>query len=147
MWRRNAAKTAPPLTAEDEKNSNLVKDGPKTPEFRVLPSNAAKENGTGDANNVNGSLSPTRESLPRTGSNSVLSSLLPKDTSTSTILCYPSEDDCADLEEKLQDFVSSLFWVLESKRLDRSHERLDRLPLIIAPFERKDGGGADTDSR
>lgn len=64
-----------------------------------------------------------------------------------TVLSYPSEDDCPQLDQDLYDFICSLFWVLESKRLDRSHEKLDRLPLLCAPFEKKGFVGIDMDSR
>ena len=63
------------------------------------------------------------------------------------VLFYPDENQCHDLEEKLQDYVASLFWILDSKRLDRSHERQEKPPLLLAPFEKKDSSGIDTDSR
>lgn len=65
----------------------------------------------------------------------------------SHVLHFYSEDECPNLEEHLQEFLSSLFWVLESKRLDRSNERLDHPTLITAPFERKDSSSSDSDSR
>ena len=65
----------------------------------------------------------------------------------SQILRYVDEDHCSDLEDRIQEFLNSLFWVLESKRLDRSHERLDHLYLLTAPFERKDSSSGDSDSR
>jgi hypothetical protein len=75
--------------------------------------------------------------------------LLPKDGGTAHVICYPAEENCAgDLEQKMRDFVLSLFWVLESKRLDRrSLERQDRMALLTAPFEKKDMVGVDTDTR
>ena len=48
---------------------------------------------------------------------------------------------------QVREFAASLFWVLESKRLDRSQERMDRLPLLVTPFEKKDIVGIDTDTR
>lgn len=65
----------------------------------------------------------------------------------SHVLHFSSEDDCPSLEEHLQEFLRSLFWVLEGKRLDRSNERLDHLILMTAPFERKDSTTFDSDSR
>ena len=47
----------------------------------------------------------------------------------------------------LQEFVTSLFFVLEGKRLERTFERSDRLMLLCAPFEKKDYVGVDTDTR
>ncbi|ELU16047.1 hypothetical protein CAPTEDRAFT_114828 [Capitella teleta] len=68
---------------------------------------------------------------------------------TSHVICYPGEENCAgDLEIRMQEFVLSLFWVLESKRMDRrSLERHDRMALLTAPFEKKDMVGVDTDTR
>lgn len=60
---------------------------------------------------------------------------------------YPEHDACADLEAQLNDFVHSLFWILESKRLERSREKVDRIVLLQAPFEKKDFVGLDLDTR
>ena len=43
--------------------------------------------------------------------------------------------------------MASLFWVLERKRLDRSLERQEKVPMLTAPFEKKDMVGLDIDSR
>ncbi|KAK2184647.1 hypothetical protein NP493_259g02024 [Ridgeia piscesae] len=63
------------------------------------------------------------------------------------IIHYPTTEDCGTLEERLKEFVASLFWVLEGKRLDRSFERQERIPMLTAPFEKKDMVGLDIDSR
>ena len=85
----------------------------------------------------------------------------------STRLFYPSPENCDSLVADVTEFISSLFWVLESKRVSliRGHEKaaaaekLSALssgsatlnsagsPLICAPFERKDLIGIDLDSR
>ena len=93
------------------------------------------------------SVSSAEEDNMSDGTNGT--SLLPKEGGTSHVLCYPSEDNCAgDLEQRMQEFVSSLFWVLESKRMDRrSLERQDRMALLTTPFEKKDMVGVDTDTR
>ncbi|XP_076361025.1 LOW QUALITY PROTEIN: trafficking protein particle complex subunit brun [Tachypleus tridentatus] len=62
-------------------------------------------------------------------------------------ILYNSIDDCDYLEEDLTEFISSLFYVVESKRLDRSFEKQDKLTLLMAPFERKDYVGLDMDGR
>ncbi|XP_018334201.1 protein brunelleschi [Agrilus planipennis] len=62
-------------------------------------------------------------------------------------LFYSETDPCADLEAHLTDFLNSLFWVLESKRLERSREKLERVSLLLAPFEKKDFVGLDMESR
>ncbi|XP_012578346.1 PREDICTED: trafficking protein particle complex subunit 9 [Condylura cristata] len=61
---------------------------------------------------------------------------------------YPSYDDCASVERRVEDFIESLFIVLESKRLDRAADKSgDKIPLLCVPFEKKDFVGLDTDSR
>ncbi|XP_071229754.1 trafficking protein particle complex subunit 9-like isoform X3 [Salvelinus alpinus] len=61
---------------------------------------------------------------------------------------YSSYDDCPDLEKRVEDFVESIFIVLESKRLDRATDKSgDKIPLLCVPFEKKDFVGLDTDSR
>lgn len=62
-------------------------------------------------------------------------------------LFYDEFEVCTDLENQLTEFINSLFWVLESKRLERSREKLERVSLLLAPFEKKDFIGLDMDSR
>jgi len=67
---------------------------------------------------------------------------------SSDVLCYHSFDESTNIDEHVVDFLLSLFWVLESKRLDRSCEHADNLTLLTAPFEqRKDSSSADLDGR
>ncbi|XP_070534446.1 trafficking protein particle complex subunit 9-like [Ptychodera flava] len=60
---------------------------------------------------------------------------------------YQSFEDCVKLEDQVREFAASLFWVLESKRLDKSSDKGDRAPLLMAPFEKRDFVGIDTESR
>nr|KAF6301004.1 trafficking protein particle complex 9 [Myotis myotis] len=61
---------------------------------------------------------------------------------------YPSYEDCPGVEKRVEDFIESLFIVLESKRLDRATDKSgDKVPLLCVPFEKKDFVGLDTDSR
>lgn len=62
-------------------------------------------------------------------------------------LFYDETDPCTDLETQITEFINSLFWVLESKRLERSREKLERVSLLLAPFEKKDFVGLDMESR
>ncbi|CAH1283288.1 unnamed protein product [Diabrotica balteata] len=62
-------------------------------------------------------------------------------------LFYDVSSPCADLEIQLNEFINSLFWVLDSKRVDRSREKLERVSLLLAPFEKKDFVGLDMESR
>lgn len=87
-------------------------------------------------------LKPSTEPETRPHSNS-----LTKESTGAEVVFFPCIDDCPDLEEKLKEFISSIFFVLDGKRLDRSFERLDRMQLLCAPFERKDYVGLDTDTK
>ncbi|KAK9876811.1 hypothetical protein WA026_015049 [Henosepilachna vigintioctopunctata] len=62
-------------------------------------------------------------------------------------LFYSESSPCSDLEDQLIEFIHSLFWILESKRLERSREKLERVSLLLAPFEKKDFVGLDMESR
>lgn len=62
-------------------------------------------------------------------------------------LFYDESSPCVDLETQINEFINSLFWVLESKRLERSREKLERVSLLLAPFEKKDFVGLDMESR
>lgn len=62
-------------------------------------------------------------------------------------LFYDETSPCLDLENQITEFINSLFWVLESKRLERSREKLERVSLLLAPFEKKDFVGLDMESR
>lgn len=62
-------------------------------------------------------------------------------------LFYEESSVCSDLENQITEFINSLFWVLESKKLERSREKLERVSLLYAPFEKKDFVGLDMESR
>lgn len=56
----------------------------------------------------------------------------------STAFFYPENDPCPNLEDNIREFIASLFWILESKRLERVREKIDKVSLLLAPFEKKD---------
>ncbi|XP_045585316.1 protein brunelleschi isoform X2 [Procambarus clarkii] len=89
----------------------------------------------------------SQSSISTSASHSSRVSLQPPSNFKTRALFYPTSDHAVNIESQLQEFVSSLFWVLESKRLDKSQEKLERPPLLCAPFERKDFIGLDMDSR
>ena len=72
------------------------------------------------------------------------SSVISNEVSDSSLCSIESR-----LEEDIKDLVASLFWVLESKRLDRSHEKVSssKINLLMAPFESKTLVGVDTKKR
>ncbi|KAH8378403.1 hypothetical protein KR093_011176 [Drosophila rubida] len=60
---------------------------------------------------------------------------------------YREQDNCIDLESRVSDFLNALFWVLESRRLERSREKAEKVSLLLAPFEKRDFVGLDMESR
>lgn len=97
-----------------------------------------ERNGTPDSQTIN----ITKQDEKRTHSNS-----LTKEGSGAEIVFYPNLETSSDLEDRMKEFVTSLYYVLEGKRLDRSFERNDKLTLLCAPFEKKDFVGVDTDTK
>lgn len=71
----------------------------------------------------------------------------PSNFKTRALFYDESADSFVELETQLTEFINSLFWVLESKRLERSREKIERVSLLLAPFEKKDFVGLDMDSR
>lgn len=51
---------------------------------------------------------------------------------------YGENDPVPDLEHNVAELINSLFWVVESRRLERSREKLEKVSLLLAPFEKKD---------
>lgn len=60
---------------------------------------------------------------------------------------YTENNTCSNLESRITDFISAIFWILESKRLERTKEKFDKVSLLLAPFEKKDFVGLDMESR
>ncbi|KYN05357.1 Trafficking protein particle complex subunit 9 [Cyphomyrmex costatus] len=60
---------------------------------------------------------------------------------------FYADEACLDLETQTAEYLNFLFWILESKRLERSREKIDRVSLLLAPFEKKDFIGLDLESR
>lgn len=123
-------------------NSNLNENSP----YSSTISN------NGNSLNLNGNLS--KGFNLNNGSSSISGSskeskpiLQPPSYFKTRAMFYPTSDHAVNIEATLHEFISSLFWVLESKRLDKSQEKVDRPPLLCAPFERKDLVGLDMDSR
>ncbi|XP_050076583.1 protein brunelleschi [Anopheles maculipalpis] len=60
---------------------------------------------------------------------------------------YPENDPCSNLETKISEFITSLYYILELKRMEKTREKLEKAPLLLAPFEKKDFVGLDLESR
>nr|XP_018912061.1 PREDICTED: protein brunelleschi [Bemisia tabaci]XP_018912062.1 PREDICTED: protein brunelleschi [Bemisia tabaci]XP_018912063.1 PREDICTED: protein brunelleschi [Bemisia tabaci] len=66
----------------------------------------------------------------------------------SQALYFPSDiDGNGELDDNITEFILGLFWILESKRLERCREKIDRVSLLLAPFEKRDFVGLDIESR
>lgn len=66
----------------------------------------------------------------------------------SHVLFYAEDNDKNhDIEVQIKEYVNALFWILESKRLEKTKEKIDRVSLLTAPFEAKDFVGLDMESR
>ncbi|XP_064332040.1 trafficking protein particle complex subunit 9-like [Camelus dromedarius] len=62
------------------------------------------------------------------------------------VALYSSYEDCGTVE-KIEDFIESLFMVLESEHLERATNKFgDKIPLLCISFEKKDLVGQGTDS-
>ncbi|XP_053610845.1 protein brunelleschi [Plodia interpunctella] len=64
-----------------------------------------------------------------------------------TAMFYGENDPVPDLEQNVADLINALYWVVESKRLERAKEKLEKVSLLLAPFEKKDFVGLDMESR
>lgn len=64
-----------------------------------------------------------------------------------TVAAFYSDEICSSFEAQVMECLHSLFWILESKRLEKSREKIDKVPLLLAPFEKKDFIGLDLESR
>lgn len=85
------------------------------------------------------------ESSPCSSKKFIIAS--PVNSRSTHCIIYPGTNNCDQLEHDVKEFLNSLFWILESKRLDRSFEKQDKIPLLTAPFEKKNFVGIDTDTR
>ncbi|KAL0871281.1 hypothetical protein ABMA27_005032 [Loxostege sticticalis] len=92
------------------------------------------------------------ESFPRSTSSSASFPVQEENFTTPSnfkthAMFYGENDPVPDLEQNVADLINSLFWVVESKRLERSREKLEKVSLLLAPFEKKDFVGLDMESR
>lgn len=61
---------------------------------------------------------------------------------------YETDEQCCEhIKAKIKEFLIGIFWALESKRLDKTREKKEKIPLLMAPCEKKDLVGLDTDTR
>ncbi|GFW65545.1 trafficking protein particle complex subunit 9 [Trichonephila clavipes] len=125
-----------------------------SPDFNSLPSfhstNLNDINHSSDSVESSVSSASCGPSSPITIGDSPASKkfFIPSSSSRSThCIIYSDTNNCDQLEYDVKEFVNSIFWILESKRLDRSFEKQDKIPLLTAPFEKKNFVGIDTDTK
>ncbi|XP_049875620.1 protein brunelleschi [Pectinophora gossypiella] len=87
------------------------------------------------------------ESFPRSSSSVQEENFTTPSNFKTHAMFYSENDPVPDLEQNVADLINSLFWVVESKRLERSREKLEKVTLLLAPFEKKDFVGLDMESR
>nr|XP_002125742.1 trafficking protein particle complex subunit 9 [Ciona intestinalis] len=63
------------------------------------------------------------------------------------MLQYPDVKTWKTCDIDIEEFLTSVFYVLESKRLHIVGDKSDKLPLLTAPFERQQVSSYDSDSR
>ena len=66
------------------------------------------------------------------------------------VLQFPSVDGWRTSWKDVEDLVTSVYFILESKRVERSklnQSQHEKMPLLMAPFERKSSQGIDIESR
>lgn len=116
-------------------NSNISSESESTKEsnFNSVCNNKSLINAIGD------------EGSPFSSKKFIIAS--PVNSRSTHCIIYPGTNNCDQLEHDVKEFLNSLFWILESKRLDRSFEKQDKIPLLTAPFEKKNFVGIDTDTR
>ncbi|CAL1295465.1 unnamed protein product [Larinioides sclopetarius] len=125
-----------------------------SPDFNSLPSfhctNLNDVNHSIDStesNTLSSSCSPSSPVIPG-DSPASKKFMIPSSNSRSThCIIYSDTNNCDQLEHDVRELVNSIFWILESKRLDRSFEKQDKIPLLTAPFEKKNFVGIDTDTK
>ena len=126
-------------TQQSENYELTPQNGKKTANGDALASNGELISAENAGNGTESTALSSRAAS--SGSSSVM-------LSSSDVLHYSSVDEALSLEDRVLEFLMSLFWVLESKRLDRSCEHVDNLTLLTAPFEhRKDSSITDLDGR
>lgn len=64
-----------------------------------------------------------------------------------TVGVFYGDETCSGLEAQMSECLNSIFYILESKRLKCSREKIDKVSLLQAPFEKKDFIGLDMESR
>ena len=108
---------------------------------------SSEENNLQQEETVNGDLSKENINEEDPESDEKSPHWFLKHSHKTRLLQYQDNNYQPSLAADLEDFISSLFWILESKRVEATRDNSDRLPLLCAPFERKDFVGLDMESR
>lgn len=120
----------------------------KSFDSRILNLTSTISGDNGNVNISNSKFTSRTQSSSSLVSNGDNESSPEPSSSTNEYIRYETDEQCCQqIETRVRQFISGLFWVLEKKRFERSKEKLDKVPLLMAPFEKKDLIGLDTDSR
>lgn len=111
------------------------------------PNDLDETNHENDENNEKNYNTNTKSSSSSMSSYKITEHFMPPSNFKSRAFFYHENDPCINLENNIIEFISSLFWILESKRLERIKEKIDKFSLLLAPFEKKDFVGLDMESR
>lgn len=101
------------------------------------PDSLSSTKSTANGHNSFGAIDDPETCVPMT-SEMLEQTYTPPSNFKSTAFFYPENDPCPNLEANMKEFISALFWILESKRLERTREKIDKVSLLLAPFEKKD---------
>lgn len=113
-------------------------------QFNSLSSNESSSNK--ENSSLESSSAEVDSSIDSTSKNEIDQFTTPSNFKSQAFM-YPENDPCVSLESNIVLFLNSLFWILESKRLDKSREKVDKVTLLQAPFEKKLFVGLDLDTR
>ncbi|KAG8179884.1 hypothetical protein JTE90_017416 [Oedothorax gibbosus] len=141
-----------PPPSEEEGGGDCIASSSFSPEFSSLPPFDAQHFEEQDAASSSGTEagSPAHSGHPAPADPvSSKKFIVPSPPGSRTTHCilYQSGESAELLEKELREFLHSVFWILESKRLDRSYEKQEKVPFLMAPFERRNFVGIDTDTK
>ncbi|XP_076809492.1 trafficking protein particle complex subunit 9-like [Clavelina lepadiformis] len=67
--------------------------------------------------------------------------------SKSEVFQFPDVQSWKTSDRDMKDFLTSIFYILESKRLQLAADKSDRPTLLVTPFEKSQSSSSDNDSR
>lgn len=130
-------KPPPPDVISCASSSSSVEMKSQQPDSLSSTNSSRNKTPNGHESSNGGTTEPPPIAIPMT-SELLEKTFHPPSNFKSTAFFHPENDPCPNLEANIMEFISSLFWILESKRLERTREKADKVSLLLAPFEKKD---------